>query len=58
MNILERFHLLGAQRTAAEELEAHLAVSAGAGSGKTRALVARFLNLVQTGVPLRRLIAI
>lgn len=57
-SILDQFDLKGAQLDAASRLEAHLAVTAGAGSGKTRALVARYLNFVERGVPLRSLIAI
>src|SRR5512135_123277 len=58
MSILSLFDLKGAQADAAQRLDRHLAVTAGAGSGKTRALVARYLNFVETGVPLRSLVAI
>ncbi len=58
MSILSLFELKGAQADAAEHLDVHLAVTAGAGSGKTRTLVARYLNFVETGLPLRSLIAI
>jgi ATP-dependent helicase/nuclease subunit A len=37
---------------------ANVAVTAGAGSGKTRTLVARYLELLQAGRPLRSLVAI
>ena len=57
-SILSLFDLKGAQQTAAERLDTHLAVTAGAGSGKTRALVGRYLNFVEHGVPLRALVAI
>src|SRR3972149_11363126 len=57
-SILSLFDLKGAQLDAATRLDTHLAVTAGAGSGKTRALVARYLNFVEQGVPLRSLIAI
>ena len=58
MSILSLFDLKGAQKDAAERLDTHLAVTAGAGSGKTRALVGRYLNFVEQGVPLRALVAI
>ncbi len=58
MSILFLFDLKGSQLDAATRLDTHLAVTAGAGSGKTRALVARYLNFVEQGVPLRSLIAI
>src|SRR3989304_1173883 len=57
-SILSLFDLKGAQQTAAERLDTHLAVTAGAGSGKTRALVGRYLTFVEHGVPLRSLVAI
>ncbi len=58
MSILSLFDLKGAQKDAAERLDTHLAVTAGAGSGKTRALVGRYLHFVEQGAPLRSLIAI
>jgi ATP-dependent helicase/nuclease subunit A len=58
MSILSLFDLKGTQQDAAERLDTHLAVTAGAGSGKTRALVGRYLHFVETGAPLRSLIAI
>jgi ATP-dependent helicase/nuclease subunit A len=57
-SILSLFDLKGAQKAAAERLDAHLAVTAGAGSGKTRALVGRYLRFVEGGAPLRSLVAI
>ena len=57
-SILSLFDLKGTQLEAATRLGTHLAVTAGAGSGKTRALVARYLNFVEQGAPLRSLIAI
>ncbi len=35
-----------------------IAMTAGAGTGKTRTLVSRFLALVAEGVPLRRIVAV
>ena len=58
MSILSRLDLKGAQQTAAELLDTHLAVTAGAGAGKTRALVGRYLHWVEKGLPVRSLIAI
>ena len=58
MSILARLDLKGEQQTAAERLDVHLAVTAGAGAGKTRALVGRYLHWVETGAPVRSLIAI
>lgn len=58
VSILSQFALKGAQVAAVERLDVHLAVTAGAGSGKTRALVGRYLHFVEQGVPLRALIAI
>lgn len=58
MSILDQFDLKGTQLDAATRRDTHLAVTAGAGSGKTRALVARYLNFVEQGAPLRSLIAI
>ncbi|MBM2848416.1 MAG: addA [Anaerolineales bacterium] len=57
-SILSLFDFKGAQKDAAERLDTHLAVTAGAGSWKTRALVGRYLNFVEQGVPLRALVAI
>ncbi len=56
--LLTHFNLRGAQQAAAARLDQHLAVMAGAGSGKTRALVARYLHFVARGVPVRALVAI
>jgi len=47
MSILDQFDLKGSQLDAAARLDSHLAVTAGAGSGKTRALVARYLHFVE-----------
>ncbi len=37
------------QRQAIEELDVNVAVSAGAGAGKTRVLVERYLNIIVQG---------
>lgn len=56
--LLSRFGLTEIQKTAARERARDVAVTAGAGSGKTRTLVARYLPLlVECGSP-RRIVAI
>lgn len=57
-SILTQFDLKGAQQQAANDDSPAIVVTAGAGSGKTRALVARYLRLLEAGYPLRSLIAI
>ncbi|HUO48228.1 MAG TPA: UvrD-helicase domain-containing protein, partial [Acidimicrobiales bacterium] len=47
-----------ARKRIAAELDTSLVVVAGAGTGKTTALVGRILELVKTGTPLRELAAI
>ena len=49
---------LTAQADAATGTAPALVVTAGAGSGKTRTLAARFVRLLETGLPLRSLVAI
>ncbi len=44
--ILDAFGLTGDQRAAAAERARDVTVTAGAGSGKTRTLVARYLGLL------------
>jgi ATP-dependent helicase/nuclease subunit A len=56
--LLARFGLTEVQKTAARERACDVAVTAGAGSGKTRTLVARYLPLLaECGSP-RRIVAI
>ena len=57
-SILDQFDLKGAQHQAAHDDNPAIVVTAGAGSGKTRALVGRYLRLLEAGYPLRSLIAI
>lgn len=46
------------QKVAIETINQHVAVTAGAGSGKTRVLVERYLNLVDQGTPVPKIAAI
>lgn len=46
------------QRQAVLERERDIVVTAGAGSGKTRTLVARYMSLLADGVDVRRIVAI
>ena len=57
MTILDLLRLNDPQLEAATA-PGDLAVAAGAGSGKTRTLVARYLGLLESGIPLRAIAAI
>jgi ATP-dependent helicase/nuclease subunit A len=57
-DILSHLTLSGPQQTAVESRVQDVVVTAGAGTGKTRTLVARYLSLLADGVPLRRIVAI
>ena len=57
-SILSLIPLDSTQRDAVTRRAADIVVTAGAGSGKTRTLVARFLALAEEGAPLHSLIAI
>ncbi len=57
MGILDLLGLEASQRQAATA-SGDLVVTAGAGSGKTRTLVARYLALLEAGLPLRSIVAI
>lgn len=57
-SILSLISLDQTQRDAVTRRGRDIIVTAGAGSGKTRTLVARFLLLIEEGAPLRSLIAI
>ena len=48
---LENLDMTDVQRSAAIERERAVVVTAGAGSGKTRTLVARYLSLLADGIP-------
>jgi ATP-dependent helicase/nuclease subunit A len=57
MTILDLLHLNDPQLEAATA-PGDLVVAAGAGSGKTRTLVGRYLELLESGIPLRAIVAI
>ena len=57
MTILDRLSLNCTQMDAATA-ESDVVVTAGAGSGKTRTLVGRYLSLLESEVPLREIVAI
>ncbi len=57
-SILSLFQLTDDQRAATTAREVAISVTAGAGSGKTRTLVGRYLALLESGLPLRSLVAI
>ena len=56
--VIEDFSLNKRQCIAAKELSRDVVVTAGAGSGKTRTLVARYAGLLAKGVKPRRIAAI
>ena len=57
-SILPLLQLKGRQAEAVTARDVNLSVTAGAGSGKTRTLVGRYLALLAEGLPLRSLVAI
>lgn len=58
MDILEALDLTDGQRRAASEPQRDVLLTAGAGSGKTRTLVARYLWLMGRGLGPRQIVAI
>ncbi len=56
--VLDRLGLNDAQETVVKQIEHDLLVSAGAGTGKTRTLVARYLWLLDQGLSPRQVLAI
>jgi ATP-dependent helicase/nuclease subunit A len=56
--IIRGFSLSSAQQTAVVARDCDVAVTAGAGTGKTRTLVARYLSLLDEGLPLRQIAAL
>jgi ATP-dependent helicase/nuclease subunit A len=57
-SILSQFKFTADQKQAATRRSRAIAVTAGAGSGKTRVLVGRYLHLLEQGYALRALVAI
>ncbi len=57
-DMLDLFGLTGGQRQAASERARNTIVTAGAGSGKTRTLVARYLGLLSEGLLPRQVVAV
>jgi ATP-dependent helicase/nuclease subunit A len=56
--VISIFKLTGGQKDAALERKRDVVVTAGAGSGKTRTLVARYASLLAEGLTPRRVVAI
>jgi hypothetical protein len=57
-HVLDTFHLTPDQHRAAAARGRDVIVTAGAGSGKTRTLVARYLSLLAEGLQPRRVTAV
>jgi len=58
MTLLSHFHFKGNQEKAVTDSASAIAVTAGAGSGKTLSLVGRYLHLLERGYPIRSILAI
>ena len=58
MSLLSHFKFKGNQEKAVTDPAPAIAVTAGAGSGKTLSLVGRYLHLLEQGYPIRSLLAI
>ena len=58
MTLLSQFHFKGNQEKAVTDSAHAIAVTAGAGSGKTLSLVGRYLRLLEQGYPIRSILAI
>lgn len=58
MTLLDQFHFKGNQEKAVTDSAQAIAVTAGAGSGKTLSLVGRYLHLLEQGYPIRSILAI
>lgn len=58
MTLLSQFKFKGKQEQAATYSNPAIAVTAGAGSGKTLSLVGRYLHLLEQGYPIRSILAI
>lgn len=58
MTVLDQFNFKGNQEKAVTDSSSAIAVTAGAGSGKTLSLVGRYLHLLEQGCPIRSILAI
>ncbi|MDP1545976.1 MAG: UvrD-helicase domain-containing protein, partial [Anaerolineales bacterium] len=58
MTLLSQFKFKGNQEKAVTDSASAIAVTAGAGSGKTLSLVGRYLHLLEQGYPIRSILAI
>ncbi len=58
MTFLNQFHFQGNQQQAVTASSPAIAVTAGAGAGKTLSLVGRYLHLLEQGYPIRSILAI
>ena len=58
MTLLSQFKFKGNQEKAVTDSARAIAVTAGAGSGKTLSLVGRYLHLLEQGYPIRSILAI
>jgi ATP-dependent exoDNAse (exonuclease V) beta subunit len=58
MTLLNQFQFKGNQEKAVTDAAHAIAVTAGAGSGKTLSLVGRYLHLLEQGYPIRSILAI
>ncbi|HEY5730411.1 MAG TPA: UvrD-helicase domain-containing protein [Anaerolineales bacterium] len=58
MTVLDQFNFKGNQEKAVTDSARAIAVTAGAGSGKTLSLVGRYLHLLEQGCPIRSILAI
>lgn len=55
---IAKFYGLNEEQTKAIDINKNISLSAGAGSGKTRVLTSRYLNLLQNGIDINEIIAI
>jgi len=58
MSLLSQYSFKGNQEKAVTDSNPAIAVTAGAGSGKTLSLVGRYLHLLEQGYPIRSILAI
>jgi len=58
MSLLSQYSFTDKQKEAITDSNPALVVTAGAGSGKTRSLVGRYLHLLEQGCPMRSILAI